>query len=107
MKNDQQGSINRAELCRKALRLYMHEARKMCQMLQACQDNELSVTRQLDLIAQRERENEALSNYLSARSRLMRGVGLRVTRQSAHPKSPTILLDETSTSTEGTRKHGG
>ena len=52
-KNEKQGPVNRAEVCRKALQLYMHEARKMCQMLKASQGDAVNVTRQLDLIAQR------------------------------------------------------
>jgi hypothetical protein len=84
---------DQAEVYREALQLYMAEARKMCQMLTACQGKAVNVTRQLDLIAQRERENEALANYLSARSRLMRGVGLRATRPGANLKSPTMKLE--------------
>lgn|SRR4051794_35454975 len=88
-KNKKRGAVNRAEVCREALQLYMHEAQRMCQMLKSSLDNAVNVTSQLDLIAQRERENEALANYLSARRRLMRGVGLRATRPSAHPRSRT------------------
>jgi hypothetical protein len=71
-----------AEACRKALQLYMHEARKMCKMLTSFEADTANVTRQVDLISQRERENEALANYLTARSRLMRSAGLRAARSS-------------------------
>ena len=88
-KSEKHGPVNRAAVCREALQLYMHEAQKMYQMLKASQGNVVNIVGQLDLIAQRERENEALANYLSARSRLMRGVGLRATRPGAHAKSST------------------
>jgi hypothetical protein len=73
-----------AEACRKALQLYMHEARKMCKMLTSFEADATNVTRQVDLIAQRERENEALAKYLTARSRLMRSAGLRAARPSGN-----------------------
>jgi hypothetical protein len=71
-----------AEACRKALQLYMHEARKMCKMLASFEADAINVTQQVDLIAQRERENEALTKYLTARSRLMRSLGLRAAKPS-------------------------
>jgi hypothetical protein len=80
-----QQSINNnkeAEACRRALQLYMHEAQKMCNMLTSCEADATNITRQIDLIAQRERENEALAKYLAARSRLMRRVGLRAARRT-------------------------
>jgi hypothetical protein len=71
-----------ADAYTKALHLYVHEARKMCEMLTSFEADATNVTQQMDLIAQRERENEALAQYLTARRRLMRSAGLRAARPS-------------------------
>ena len=63
--------LQRYRDCLIALDAYMSEAYKMCDLLAACNGNAGSVLAQVDLVAQRDRENCSYSDYQRARKRLL------------------------------------
>ena len=69
--------------CVSALERYVAEADKLCQMLGAYNDGGIGVTEQVALVAQRQLENDAHSEYLRARKRLLRRAHLRSTSRTS------------------------
>ncbi len=68
----------------------MTQARKMCDLLEACNGDPASVLKRLELLTQRNRENDLRSEYQRARKRLLRTAGLNSTgavKSSAVPRS--------------------
>jgi hypothetical protein len=69
--------------CVSALERYVAEADKLCQLLGAYNDGATGVTEHVALVAQRQLENEAQSEYLRARKRLLRRAHLRSTSRAS------------------------
>lgn len=67
-----------------ALERYVVEADKLCQMLGAYNNRTIGVIEQVDLVAQRELENEAHAEYLRARKRLLRRAHVRSTLKPSY-----------------------
>ena len=68
--------LNRYQDCLAALDAYMTDARRMCDLLESCNGNAANALEQLDLMAQRDRENSSHSDYQRARKRLLHAAKL-------------------------------
>ncbi len=82
--------FHRYNQCLAALDAYVTQARKMCDLLEACNGDPASVLKRLELVTQRNRENDLRSDYERARKRLLRTAGLNSTatvRPNAVPRS--------------------
>lgn len=62
--------------CISALKIYLAEAEKLCEMIWRCRGDPSNVTEQMDLMAQRDRESEAHADYIRVRKRLLHAAGL-------------------------------
>ncbi len=60
--------------CREALKRYMHEAERMCDLLGECLPEPSSVQARAELMEQRVRENNAHASYLGIRRQLFAAV---------------------------------
>lgn len=64
--------LTRYRDCLVTLDSYMVEARKMCELLQACNGNAANAVEQVALMAQRDNEDYSHRDYQRARRRLLR-----------------------------------
>jgi hypothetical protein len=56
--------------CREALRHYVHEAERMCELFGQCLPEPLSVQARSEILEQRVRENNAYASYIKIRRQL-------------------------------------
>ncbi len=70
--------------CISALKTYVAEAEKFCEMLSESQGEARNVIEDIDLIAQRDRESEAQVDYIRARKRLLRASRICLARRAFH-----------------------
>jgi hypothetical protein len=68
--------FNRYHYCLAALNAYITDARKICELLESCNGNAANALEQIDLMAQRDRENSSHSDYQRARKRLLHAAKL-------------------------------
>jgi hypothetical protein len=60
--------------CREALKQYVHEADRMCELLGQCLPEPLSIQFRTDIAEQRARENKAYARYVKVRRELLEAV---------------------------------